>query len=260
LRLLTFDRRGQRRLGALLDGRVVDLPELVGHPAFPTTMEALVRRNGGTVLDAARAALERDDASECVVEDARVLPPLLPGSLRSIDADEGDRPLIGPDDELAWPEGAGWLEFRPKIAAVLGRAAERITPEDTAAVIFGYMLIGDWRARDESGDPTPGADGVPISIGPWIVTPDELDPQTAVVTVRVDGEQWVKGNLNGTARSLIRAVAAASRTEALEPGEAFASGPFEIPGFEQRIWPGAEVELEAEGIGVLRTRVGRPTA
>ena len=92
------------------------------------------------------------------------------------------------------------------------------------------------------------------------MTPDELDPQTSVVTVRVDGEQWVKGNLNGTARSLIRAVAAASRTEALVPGEAFASGPFEIPGFEQRIWPGAEVELEAEGIGVLRTRVGRPTA
>jgi hypothetical protein len=260
LRLLTFDRRGQRRLGALLDGRVVDLPELVGHPAFPTTMEALVRRNGGTVLDAARAALERDDASDCVVEDARVLPPLLPGSLRSIDADEGDRPLIGPDDELAWPEGAGWLEFRPKIAAVLGRAAERIAPEDTPAAIFGYTLIGDWRARDESGDPTPGADGVPISIGPCIVTPDELDPQTSVVTVRVDGEQWVKGNLNGTARSLIRAVAAASRTEALVPGEAFASGPFEIPGFEQRIWPGAEVELEAEGIGLLRTRVGRPTA
>jgi len=259
LRLVTFDRRGQRRLGALLDGRVVDLPELVGHPAFPTTMEALVRRNGGTVLDAARAALERDDASACVVDDARLLPPLLPASLRSIDAGEGDRPVIGPGDELVWPEGAGWLEFRPKIAAVLRRAAERITPEETPDAIFGYTLIGDWRARDDSGDPTPGADGVPVSIGPCIVTPDELDPQAAFVTVRVDGEQWVKGNLNGTARSLIRAVAAASRTETLEPGEAFASGPFEIPGFEQRIWPGAEVELEAEGIGILTTRVGRPT-
>jgi 2-keto-4-pentenoate hydratase/2-oxohepta-3-ene-1,7-dioic acid hydratase in catechol pathway len=68
----------------------------------------------------------------------------------------------------------------------------------------------------------------------------------------------VKGNLNGTARSLLREVARASRQERLEPGDAFASGPFEIPGFEQRIWQGAEVELEAEGIGVLRNRLARP--
>jgi 2-keto-4-pentenoate hydratase/2-oxohepta-3-ene-1,7-dioic acid hydratase in catechol pathway len=52
-------------------------------------------------------------------------------------------------------------------------------------------------------------------------------------------------------------VARASKQEHLEPGETFASGPFEIPGFEQRVWPGAEVELEAEGIGILRNRLGR---
>jgi 2-keto-4-pentenoate hydratase/2-oxohepta-3-ene-1,7-dioic acid hydratase in catechol pathway len=91
-----------------------------------------------------------------------------------------------------------------------------------------------------------------------VVTPDELDPQTAFVTVRVDGEEWVKGNLNGTALGLLRDVARASATERLQPGETFASGPFEIPGFEQRVWPGAEVELEAEGIGVLRNRLGVP--
>ncbi len=235
----------------------MDLPDLVGHPAFPTTMEALVRRNGGTVLDAARAALERD-ASDCVVEDARLLAPILPASLRSADADEGARPVIGPDDELAWPAGAGWLELRPKMAAVLRRPAEGLAPDEAAEAVFGYTLLADWRARDHSGDPTPDADGVPVSIGPCVVTADELDPQTAVVSLRVDGEEWVKGNLNGTARSLVRAVAAASRLGPLEPGDAFASGPFEIPGLEQRIWPGAEVELEAEGIGVLRNRIGRP--
>jgi 2-keto-4-pentenoate hydratase/2-oxohepta-3-ene-1,7-dioic acid hydratase in catechol pathway len=237
---------------------VVDLPEIVGHPAFPTTLEALVRRNGGTVLDAARAALDRDDADAGVVEDARLLPPLLPTSLRSADVDEGARPVIGPEDDLPWPAGAGWLEFRPKIAAVLRRPSEGLDTEDAPAAIFGYTLIGDWRARDLSGDPTPGAEGVPVSIGPCVVTADELDPQAAFVTVKVDGEEWVKGNLNGTARSLLRAVAAASRQERLAAGDAFASGPFEIPGLEQRIWPGAEVELDAEGIGLLRTVVGRP--
>jgi hypothetical protein len=255
---VTFDRGGHRRLGALLEGRVLDLPELIGHPAFPSTMEALVRRNGGTVLDAASSAIGRDDASSAAVSPARLLAPLLPATLRSADADEMARPVIGPDDELPWPVGAGWLEFRPKIAAVLRRPSRELDGDDVADAIFGYTLVGDWRARDLSGDPTPGADGVAVSIGPCVVTADELDPQTAFVSVRVDGEEWIKGNLNGTARSLLRAVAAASRTEPLAAGDAFASGPFEIPGLEQRIWPGAEVELEAEGIGVLRTLVGRP--
>ena len=42
MRLVTYDRGGQRRLGAILEGEVVDLPDAVGHPAFPTTLEGLV--------------------------------------------------------------------------------------------------------------------------------------------------------------------------------------------------------------------------
>jgi 2-keto-4-pentenoate hydratase/2-oxohepta-3-ene-1,7-dioic acid hydratase in catechol pathway len=238
---------------------VVDLPDLVGHPAFPATMERLVRGNGGTVLDAARAALERDEVEAYVVEEARLLASIVPATLRSPDAADGARRVFGPDDEIPWPEGAGWLEFHPKIAAVLRRAVDDpLAPEETPAVVFGYTLVADWLARSATGDPIPSPDGVPVSIGPCVVTADEIDPQTAFVTVRVDGAEWVKGNLNGTALSLLREVARASRQERLEPGDAFASGPFEIPGFEQRIWQGAEVELEAEGIGVLRNRLARP--
>ncbi|HSJ51089.1 MAG TPA: fumarylacetoacetate hydrolase family protein, partial [Actinomycetota bacterium] len=228
---MTFDRRGHRRLGALLEGKVVDLPDAVGHPAFPTTMERLVRGNGGTVLDAARAALERDEAEACVVADARLLAPILPASLRSADAIDGARRVFGPGDEIPWPAGAGWLEFRPKIAAILRRAVgDPLTPEDTPAAVFGYTLVGDWLARHATGDPMPSPEGVPLSIGPCIVTAEELDPQTAFVTVRVDGEEWVKGNLNGTAHGLLRDLTRASRAEALRPGEAFASSPFDLPG------------------------------
>jgi 2-keto-4-pentenoate hydratase/2-oxohepta-3-ene-1,7-dioic acid hydratase in catechol pathway len=239
----------------------VDLPESVGHPAFPDTMERLARSNGGTVLHAARAALLRGEPDLVVVPEARLLASIMPTSLRAADASEGARRVFGPGDEIPWPAGAGWLEFHPKIAAVLRRPVEDpLTPEDVPAVVLGYTLVADWLGRSASGDPMPSPQGVPVSIGPCVVTPDELDPQTAFVTVRVDGEEWVKGNLNGTARTLLRDVARASKEEQLAPGEAFASGPFEIPGLEQRLWPGAEVELEAEGIGVLRNRLGRPPA
>src|SRR6266508_6688215 len=59
MRLVTYDRGGARRLGAWVGGIVVDLPDAVGHPAFPTTMEALIALHGGTTLD---AALESTDS------------------------------------------------------------------------------------------------------------------------------------------------------------------------------------------------------
>src|SRR5438445_9348350 len=122
MRLVTYDRRGHRRLGAILGGEVVDLPDLVGHPAFPTTLETLVAGSGGTVMDAARAALERDEAARGVVKQARVLPPLFPTSLLTPEAIGVERRIVGPEQDVPWPAGAAWLDYEPKIAAVLGRA------------------------------------------------------------------------------------------------------------------------------------------
>jgi 2-keto-4-pentenoate hydratase/2-oxohepta-3-ene-1,7-dioic acid hydratase in catechol pathway len=235
---------------------VVDLPDLIGHPAYPATMERLVGSNGGTVLDAARAALERDEAERFAIENARLLAPLLPTALRTADATVGARPVLGPDDVVPWPASAGWLEFRPKIAAVLRRPVEDpLLRDEVPAVVFGYTLVGDFLIHDESGDPEPTPDGSPVALGPCIVTPDEVDPQTSFVVVRVDGEEWAKGNLNGVARVLLADVAVASREGRLSAGEAFASAPFELERFDQRLWPGALVEVEAEGMGVLKNRL-----
>lgn len=256
---MTYDRRGRRRLGAVLGDLVVDLPDLVGHPAYPSTMERLVASNGGTVLDAARAALERDDAALFAVERPRLLAPILPTALRSADPEPAERPVVGPDDLAPWPSGAGWLELRPRIAAVLRRPVEgALAREEVPGWVFGYTLLGDLLIHPRSGGPEPTLRGSPVALGPAVVTPDEVDPQTSYVIVRVDGREWAKGNLNGAARTLLAQVAAASREERLEAGEAFASAPFELDRFGERLWPGAEIEIEAEGLGVLRFRLGRP--
>lgn len=240
---------------------MVDLPDLVGHPVYPSTMERLVRSNGGTVLDAARAALEREDVERFVVANARLLAPLIPSALRSADAIEGARRIVGPDEVVPWPADAGWLEVRPKIAAVLRRPVEDpLRREDVPDLVLGFTLVGDFLIHPGSGDPGITGEGSPIALGPCVVTTDELDPQTAYVTVRVDGQEWAKGNLNGTARALLAEVAIASREGTLSAGETFSSGPFELTRFDQRLWPGANVEIQAEVIGVLRTRLGASTA
>jgi len=88
-----------------------------------------------------------------------------------------------------------------------------------------------------------------------VVTVDELEPQSMFLRVRVDGEEVAKGNLNGAAGNLARLIAGASELGRLERGDAFALGPF-VRQEADRLWPGATVELAAEGIGTLRNRVG----
>jgi 2-keto-4-pentenoate hydratase/2-oxohepta-3-ene-1,7-dioic acid hydratase in catechol pathway len=257
MRLVTYDRRGHRRLGAILGGEVVDLPDLVGHPAFPTTLETLVASSGGTVMDAARAALERDDASRFNVTDAELLTPLFPRSLLAPDSLEVERSLVGPERVVPWPTGAAWLDYEPKVAAVLGRETSRVNPEDASPYVFGYTLVNDWAAHGENGDPMPTAEGLPIAIGPCVVTADELDPQSLFLHAKVDGRDLGKGNLNGAARSLFALIGAASRDAVLGRGDAFALAPFDAEDADpsRRLWPGALIELSAEGIGTLRNRL-----
>ena len=265
MRLVTYDRRGHRRLGAILDGRVVDLPDAVGHPAFPATLEAFVQSSRGTVQDAARATLERRDALEHAVDRPRLLPPLFPRSLllpagTQVSGDAGDleRRIAAPEDEVAWPAGAAWLDYEPKVAAVLGLEGSDVSADDVRGHVFGYTLVSDWVAKDASGDPLGSSDGVPVAIGPCVVTTDECDPQALFLQAKVDGQEIAKGNLNGAARSLFALVAAASRAAPLERGDAFALGPFPSaePDPGRRLWPGALVELAADGIGTLRNRLG----
>jgi 2-keto-4-pentenoate hydratase/2-oxohepta-3-ene-1,7-dioic acid hydratase in catechol pathway len=261
MRLVTYDRGGQRRLGAIVEGEVVDLPDAVGHPAFPTTLEAFVANSRGTVIEAARAALERDDVWDRHVARPRILTPLFPRSLISPGSADIERMTVGPEHEVPWPAGAAWLEYEPKVAAILGREARKIAVDDVSDHLFGYTLVNDWRARDESGAPVETAEGLPISIGPCVVTVDELDPQMMFLQVKVDGDEIAKGNLNGSAWNLARMIAGASELGELERGDAFALGPFMRPASEpaRQLWPGALVELAAEGIGTLRNTIaGRP--
>ena len=94
MRLVTYERGGVRRLGALVDeGRVIDLADAVGHPAFPTTLEGLVSGSGGTTVDAAHDAAARpDNAEQFVVRRPDLTAPFTPKGARS--------PVLGPTDPI----------------------------------------------------------------------------------------------------------------------------------------------------------------
>ncbi len=100
-------------------------------------------------------------------------------------------------------------------------------------------------------------------LGPCIVTADELDPGNLRMTVRVNGEVWGEDTSAHMHHTFAVMIAYASQAQTLYPGEVFGSGTaaggsgLELDRFLQE---GDIVEMEIEGIGILRNRVGKKGA
>ena len=172
--------------------------------------------------------------------------------------------IYGPEDAIPWPAFTDKLDYELEIGAVVGRRGRNVAAEDAGAHIVGYTIYNDWSARDfqqreMSINLGPGlCKDFASSIGPCIATPDEFDRDAAKLTARVDGEQWTESSLTMriTYEEVIEWV-----TQALTivPGDILSSGT--VAGgcgieFDRWIPEGATVELEAQGIGILRNVVG----
>ena len=269
MRLLTYERGGTRRLGATVAGVVVDLPDAVGHPAFPRTMEELVAHNGGSILAAARSALDDPEAvEEFGVFHPRLLIPLLPSSFFEVAASSpagttgatSTREVMGPGDDLAWPASVPFIGCHVEVGCVVGRNARRLVARDAGKVVFGYTVMVGWSSADPTQPDGPASPAFATSLGPWIVTPDEVDLDGASATASLDGDIVATALLEPGNRRFADLIAGATRHDEVVPGDVFGStgfgASFELT-LERRAAAGALVEVAVEGIGSLTTRVGR---
>ena len=98
-------------------------------------------------------------------------------------------------------------------------------------------------------------------LGPCIATPDEFpDPYDLTMTARINGEEWSRGSTSTMHHTFDDAVVQFSRAKTLHAGEVIGSGTvLSGCGFElgRQLSANDVVELEIEGIGVLRNRVVR---
>jgi glyoxylase-like metal-dependent hydrolase (beta-lactamase superfamily II) len=95
-------------------------------------------------------------------------------------------------------------------------------------------------------------------IGPCIVTADEIDPDNVAMIVRINGEEVSRGSSRDMYHKFEDCIEHVTRNESLHPGELIGSGTVGMgSGFERFSFlsPGDVIELEVEGIGVLRNRV-----
>lgn len=177
--------------------------------------------------------------------------------------------LVGHDAEIQWPAYTERLDYELELAIVFGREGTDIPEEEASTYIFGYTILNDFSARDIQAKemsvglgPAKGKDfRTGTALGPWIVTADEIpDPYNLRMVARVNGETWSEGYSSTIHWRFEQMIAHASRSETLYPGEVMGSGTVGGGcGLELGRWlrPGDVVELEIEGIGVLRNRVVR---
>jgi fumarylacetoacetate (FAA) hydrolase len=165
--------------------------------------------------------------------------------------------IYGPEDEIPYPHGTEELDYELEVAAIVGGQG----------AIAGFTVMNDWSARDLQRremkvglGPAKGKDFA-TSLGPIVVTPDELDGSEAVMTARVNGEERSRGNLADMYFSWERIAAQAALNTRLVVGDVLGSGTvgtgciLEL-GDGRWLQPGDVVELEVEGIGTLRNTVG----
>jgi 2-keto-4-pentenoate hydratase/2-oxohepta-3-ene-1,7-dioic acid hydratase in catechol pathway len=276
MKLVSYEAGGGPRVGVLRGERVVDT-------GFDGDMVAFIEA-GAPVADGGEVA-----------ERPRLLAPLRPRSLRDFLAFEGhlrnayaalgrDIPaewyelpayykglpdtVVGPDVEVPWPAHTDELDHELELAAIIGRRVRDVRREDAAGCIFGYTIWNDLSARDVQRREGavgmgPGKakdwDGSNV-LGPCIVTADEFDASDAPMRVRVNDEVWGEDTSAHMHHTFADMIAYASQGQTLYPGEVFGSGTAAGgSGLElgRRLQEGDAVELEVEGIGVLRNTIGR---
>lgn len=175
--------------------------------------------------------------------------------------------VSGMDDEIIWPKGETRLDFELELGMITGKTGMDITMADAQDHVFGFLVFNDFSARDHQMlegagglGPAKGKDWKSANaMGPCIVTQDEIgDGSGLEMTARINGEEWSRGNSSTMHHSFARILEHVSRDEEVRAGEFFGSGTvgggcgLELNRF---LSPGDIVELEIEGIGILRNRV-----
>ena len=173
--------------------------------------------------------------------------------------------LLGPGAEVRFPPGETQRDYELELGVILGRGGQDLSPEEAAGCIAGYTIVNDWSARALQRQvmavglgPSPGKDFA-TSVGPYLVTPDEVgDPRALTMVARINGEEWSRGRSGDAQYTFAEMIAFASRCTPLQPGDLIASGTVGTGcGLEQDRFlnPGDTVELEIDRLGILTGKV-----
>lgn len=197
--------------------------------------------------------------------------------------------IQGPGDVVCMPDHFQKLDFELEVAVVIGKKGRNIRAEEADRYIAGYMIMNDMSARTLQMEemllslgPAKGKDFSTV-IGPWLVTPDELEPYRTspksghtglsydlVMKCRVNGVQVSEGNVKDMDWTFAEIIERCAYGVDILPGDVIGSGTvgtgcfLELNGTGLRNNPGYTpqwlkegdvVEMEISGLGILRNTI-----
>lgn len=300
MKLVTYDSGSGPRAGVIVDSDVVDVSALMGTAYTLRDVRALLELPEEPIVRL-RQALGSGSAPTVPLTSVRLLSPILqPPTVRDFFAFEshasgdGTRQLadawyrlpifyfsnplriFGPDDHVPYPSASSRLDYELELGCVIGREGSNVREADALSYIAGFTIFNDWSARDLQFDemdarlgPAKGKDSA-TSLGPWLVTTDEMESYLrdghlhVRCTLTVNGDQWMDGHAGDMHHTWGSFLERASRDSRIVPGDVFGSGTVGggtiaeaiRKGYNARyLEPGDVVEMEVEGIGTLRNTI-----
>ena len=178
--------------------------------------------------------------------------------------------VIGPEAKIELPPSSRQVDYEAELVVVIGRSGREIPLEKGLDYVAGYMNGNDVSARDwQLGRPggqwllgkTPDTFAPQ---GPYLVTADEIpDPESLRVQLRLNGETMQDSNTSQLIFGIDRLICHLSALFTLSPGDVIFTGTPPGVGMARKppvfLKPGDVVEVEIDGLGILRNPVvGRP--
>jgi 2-keto-4-pentenoate hydratase/2-oxohepta-3-ene-1,7-dioic acid hydratase in catechol pathway len=286
LRLATFKKGDGLVSGVVRGDEIWDLTVVA--PDLPRDLSALLA-TGGAGLTRIRSALGDSRAGVMPLSEVALGPPIArPAKFFAIGLNYADHvaessfeppewptvftklptSVVGPGAAVERPSVSDQLDYEGELAFVIGRRCRHVPRDRAHEVIGGYMIVNDFSVRDWQRKTTQWTLGKGFdthgATGPWIVTPDELDPHSLDLKTYVNGELRQSSNTRHLIHDCFSQVALISTVCTLEPGDIVATGTpggigsaMDPPRF---LVPGDEVRVEIEGLGALENNVVAETS
>lgn len=163
--------------------------------------------------------------------------------------------IVASDEPVELPLISNQVEHEGELGVVIGRVARSLgAADDPLAYVLGYTCVNDVTARDLQRKDVQFTRAKSFDtfcpVGPWIET--SLNPDDVMVTTRVNGETKQQSKTSQMAFSVSFIIRYISQIMTLYPGDLIATG---TPAGVSKLKSGDIVEVEVEGIGVLRNSV-----
>nr|CAA6829404.1 MAG: Fumarylacetoacetate hydrolase family protein [uncultured Thiotrichaceae bacterium] len=284
MRLVSFSRDGQSRIGCSIDSQIIDLS--IAAPSLPTDLLSLLEQGPEAMQDAETAAKAAGTDAVVSPEDITYLP-LIPRPPKTIcigrnyaaHAKEGgaepptypeifyrgSTSLLAHNAPIIRPKCSDKLDYEAELVAIIGRTARHVAKADALDYIAGYSLFNDATLRDYQRKSTQWTIGKNFdntgAFGPEFVSADELPAGADGLRIqsRLNGQIMQDANTRDFIFPMDDLIAKLSECMTLEPGDVIVTGTPAGVGYARKppiyMKDGDVCEIEIEGIGVLSNPV-----